>query len=70
MIDVSWRCDPFLNEPLPRPLKPPTERGWGSVGVATFKLKMGNVVEDDPLVLEHNTEDAAKDQLDHEASLN
>ena len=40
------------------------------MGVATFDFKMGNIVEDNPLVLEHSTEDAAKDHLDHEASLN
>ena len=39
------------------------------MGVATFKFKMGNVVEDNPLLLEHNTEDAAKDHQHHEASL-
>ena len=39
-------------------------------GCGYIKFKMGNVVEANPLMLEHNKEDAAKDHLDHEASLN
>lgn len=39
------------------------------MGVATFKFKMGKAVEEIPLLLGHNTEDAAMDHLDHEESL-